>query len=412
MAYWWLFFNFCSIAVLAFYSMLEMASVSFNKVRLQYYVNKGVKSAIWLYYLLLTPSRLFGTTLIGVNVALVIGSECAREFHRAIGLDPNLAPLSQVLLVIIFGELAPMFAARNYPEHVAMLGTPIVYFSSKILAPFIWVLEKICSLTMKILGDTQTSSNIFLSQEELLKILEEQDDDIYYESEYEDVNVIAANIFQLRSKTIEQVMKPLQLISMLPSNATVVQMHNLMLKTDEEYIPIYHKNHQNIIAIVHPRDLLRAHDSKRVRDFGTPPWFITQNSSLLEILRQFRINNEDAGIILDEEGNAIGMVTLDIVLDEVFGKSSGQSMRAEKDNPQLILKNRTFSGSIPVRDFNKELGVVLDCDANLTLSELIANTLGHTPEYDDMVVVGNFEITVTEATLLGARTVKVSTIQR
>lgn len=354
--------------------MVEMAIVSFNKVRLQYYVNKSIRSAIWLQYLLLSPSRLFGTTLIGVNVALVVGSECAREFHRAIGLDPNLAPLSQVLLVIIFGELAPMFAARNYPEHVAMLGAPIIYFSSKLFAPIIWVLEKICALTMIILGDRETRSNIFLSQEELLKLLEEQDDDIYYESEYEDVNVIAANIFQLRSKTIEQIMKPLHSILMLPSNATVVQMSNLMHKTDEEYIPIYHHNYHNIITIVHPRDLLRAQDSKRVRDFGCPPWFITQNSTLLEILRQFRINNEDVGIVLNKEGNAIGMITLDIVLEEIFGKSPIQCMRAEKDNPQLIIKNRTFPGSMTVEEFNKELDIILDNDKSLTLSELIGNS--------------------------------------
>lgn len=409
---WWLFFNFCSIAILAFYSMLEMACVSFNKVRLQYYVNQRIKSAIWLHYLLLTPSRLFGTTLIGVNVALVVGSECAREFHSALGLDPNFAPFSQVVLVIIFGELAPMFAARNYPEHVAMLGASLLYFSSKLLAPLIWVLSFISSMTLKLFGDRLSSSNTFLSQEELLKILEEQEDDIYYENEYEDVNVIAANIFQLRGKTIEQIMRPLQEVPMLPSNATVVQMTNLMLKTDEEFIPLYHKQHQNVIGIIHPRDLLRAPETKRVRDFSRSPWFITQNNSLFEILKQFRLNNENIGIVIDKEGNAIGTITLDVVLEEIFGKSPQQSLRTDKENTQLILKNRSFPGSLLVREFNRELNVKLSSDENQTFSDLIANILGHTPEVGDLVVVGSFEITVTEANLLGAKVVQVSSLQR
>ena len=69
-AIYWFIFNIFSIIVLAFYSMMEMACVSFNKIRLQYYVSKEYKPAIWLNYLLQHPSRLFGTTLIGVNIAL------------------------------------------------------------------------------------------------------------------------------------------------------------------------------------------------------------------------------------------------------------------------------------------------------------------------------------------------------
>ena len=120
----WLLFNILSIVFLAFFSMAEMACISFNKIRMQFYVAQGSKRAKWLYALMQNPSRLFGTTLIGVNIATFVGSECARQFHSAIGLDPDLAPLSQVIIVIIFGELAPQFAARSYPENVAMLGAP------------------------------------------------------------------------------------------------------------------------------------------------------------------------------------------------------------------------------------------------------------------------------------------------
>ncbi len=116
--------NFLSIIMLAFYSMTEMACVSFNKVRLQYYVSKGMKRAIWLNALLQHPSRLFGTTLIGVNIAMFFGSEFSRQFYSSIGLNPDWSPLTQVILVVIFGELAPMFAARRYPEHVSILGIP------------------------------------------------------------------------------------------------------------------------------------------------------------------------------------------------------------------------------------------------------------------------------------------------
>ena len=121
----------------AFFSMMEMSCVSFNKVRLQYYVSKGNIRAKWISELLNSPAKLFGTTLIGVNAALQFGSECARQFYQSLGLSPDWAALSQIFLVLILAELAPMFAARRYAEHVCMLGIPIIYVFSKVMVPLI-----------------------------------------------------------------------------------------------------------------------------------------------------------------------------------------------------------------------------------------------------------------------------------
>jgi len=84
------------------FSMLEMAAVSFNKVRLQYFVSLGNRRAIWLMRLLQNPTLLFGTTLICVNTAMQFGSECSRRFYMALDLSPDLAPLSQIILVLLF----------------------------------------------------------------------------------------------------------------------------------------------------------------------------------------------------------------------------------------------------------------------------------------------------------------------
>lgn len=92
----WRFFLFLiilSLIVEGFFSMMEMACVSFNKVRLHYYVTKGNHKAKWISFLLSRPTRLFGTTLIGVNIALEFGSECARRFYMSLGLSPDWAPI-------------------------------------------------------------------------------------------------------------------------------------------------------------------------------------------------------------------------------------------------------------------------------------------------------------------------------
>lgn len=409
-AIYWLIFNLLSIMVLAFYSMLEMACVSFNKIRLQYYVSKGNKQAIWLNYLLQHPSRLFGTTLIGVNIALVIGSECAREFYSAIGLAPDLAPLTQVILVVIFGELAPMFAARRYPEHVALLGMPLLYASAKLMTPILWVLGWISKIANMIAGGNEDEGNIYLTQEELQKILEETDE-TSGDSESAEFSAITANIFTLRGKDVRQVMQPLSTTTALQSNATIEQMEHLLQKTGGDFVPLYHRDISNIVGIVYPRDALRASEHKRVREYAWSPWFVTETTTMMQILKQFRTNNENVAFILNPQGKSIGLVTLSDVLGEIFGKMSyAFTHETQSHLKKLMLIEKTFPGDLTVGEFYAQYQVRLDQDPSITLAELMEARLGRQPEKGDSIFIAPLELTVKEATLREIKTISISTV--
>lgn len=399
----WFLFNLISIAFLAFYSMMEMACVSFNKVKLQYYVSQRDRRALYLQNLLLNPAKLFGTTLIGVNLAMVIGSECAREFYRSIGLSPDLAPLTQVMIVVIFGELAPMFAARSHAEHVGMLGSTLLYASAKLMTPLLWCVKGLTKLCQLVIGGREENANIFLSQDELQKIIEEQEEPVS-EGAGDDFNVIAANIFTVRKKTARQIMTPINAVSMLPSNATISQVHNLLLKHDVDFVPIYHQQRSNIVGIALPRDLIRPPESKRVREYARQPWFVTQSTPVTQILRQFRRNNQSVAVILDEKGQAEGIVDLDSVLEEIFGKSS---LSISKLPVPLKVIERTFPASKTVGEFNEQFGVVLDERAEMTLGDLMMEELHHKPQIGDRITHGSFELIIKEASLLEIKSITI-----
>lgn len=401
----WLLFNFLSIIALSFYSMMEMACVSFNKVRLQYYVSRGIKQAIWLNYLLLHPSRLFGTTLIGVNLALVIGSECSREFHQTIGLSPELAPFSQVILIVIFGELAPMFAARKFPEHVAMLGAFLLYASAKLMTPFLWLLLGVSSLCDYFFGGKKTDEKIFLNQEELFKILEEKDEDKPSGSESEEFNAVATNIIALHKKNAKQIMSPIHSVPMISSTVTILHASHLLKKTKVSYLPVYHQKKNNIIGIVFPRNLIRASDQKRARDFISAPWFITENTKVEQILKQFRHNNARVAIVINTQGHAVGILNLDDIVEEIFGNV----LHKVKKNERELFIARTFPGDLNVGKFNKQYNVTLDLREALSLSELILEILGHHPEVGESIYLEPFEITVEEVSLLEIKSIFIST---
>jgi putative hemolysin len=402
-ALWWLFFNLLSIVILAFYSMMEMACVSFNKVRLNYYVSKGNHRAIWLNDLLHNSFRLFGTTLIGVNVAMFAGSECSREFHTAIGINPDWAPLSQVVLVVIFGELAPMFAARHYAEHVAMLGIPLLYFSARAMAPLIWVTGLITQLSNLLFGHKKSGTEMFLSQEELQTILEEHSEE--GGGEKEEFNQVTTQIFQLRHKEAYQVDTPIQDIPRLSSNATVGEMRHILKHVDHNYVAVYYRDIRNIVGIAFPRDLVRIPDSRRIRDYARPPWFVTQHTKIAQILHQFKQNNQSVAVMLDKHGKALGVITLDDLLREIFGE---EEYSPEEKKRHLFIA-RTFPGTMLVKEFNQEFGVILHTKDEQTLSELFERELGHHPDEGESVIVGPFELTAKETSLLEVISITINT---
>lgn len=409
----WKFFLLMILACLAtqgFFAMLEMACVSFNKVRLQYYVSRQNKRAVWLSFLLHNPALLFGTTLIGVNTSLIIGSECARRFYDSVGLSPDLAPLSQIILVLIFAEIAPMFAGRRYAEHVAMLGIPVVFFFSIVLRPVIWALDLLCRLINRLIGKPLTSG-AYLSREELQNVIEEKDEAISTEPSKRQFNTVVANIFTLKNKTAKDVMLPLTYIPLVPSFCTVKEMRDIVKDRHAPFLPIYHRNPQNIVAIAFPRDLLRLSANKKIKDHSRPPWFITESVSILQILKQFRRNNQSLAIVLNDKGLATGILTLDEIIDEIFGRSD-EWMAYEEMVPRAyhIVIDRTFESDMRLDDFNKQFNVRLSYQDAETLEELMTLALGHPPSKGESVRIDQFELTVEEASILGAKMIEVRTV--
>lgn len=314
--FWFLITLFC-IAIQGFYSMQEMAAVSFNRIRLGYYVSKKIKRAIWLQYLLARPSRLFGTIMLGVNIALQVGSQSAREFYQALNLDPDFAPLTQIFLVVIFAELAPLFAAIRFSEHVIMLGIPIVYATYWVFAPLVWLISQFTNIVQKLIGQKREALDAFLSRDELQKVLEEHANEF---------NVVVSNIFSLQNKTALHIMTPISQVPLIRSQATVGELTKKVRDSGQFFIPLYSKIKSNIVAIAFVRDLVRLSDNRSVREYSRSPWFITSSSKLMHILSQFRNNQQTVAIVLDPEGSAVGIVTLEAIFEEIFGeKNSSQT---------------------------------------------------------------------------------------
>ncbi|MCX6988421.1 MAG: hemolysin family protein [Chlamydiae bacterium] len=407
---WFLFLMISCLVIQGFFAMLEMACVSCNKVRLQYYVSKGYRRAIWLSYLLKHPALMFGTSLVMVNASLLIGSECSRRFYDSLGVSTAWSPLTQVFLVLVFAEISPMFAGRYYAEDAAKIGVPILYVCAMILKPFIWLLDLLCRSINKLFGSS-SETGLYLSREELQNMIQDREENVFFSEEKEGFNSVVSNIFSLKNQTAKEIMALVDTVQMIPLSSSIDDLRVLLSEKYCPYIPLFKKDRKNIVSIAYPRDLLRLSGSVKVKDHARSPWFITEGNSILQILKQFRKNNKSIAVVLNDLGHAVGILTLDDIIDAIFGKcddwlSTGDIM----PRAHHVVVDRTFSGDMKVKEFNEAFKVHLAYKGAETLAEVIIAALGHAPAREESVKIDQFELTVEEVTLLHIKTVSVRTV--
>ncbi len=398
----WLYFlafTLLAVFVQGLFSLFEMACISFNRVRLHYYASQNKRRAIWLTELIEHPAKLFGTTLIGVNTALQVGSECARRFYESINIDPDFAPLTQILIVVLFGELIPLFSARRHPEPIAMALAPLMIFLSRILTPLIWAFSMMAK-GMQLLVKKPAAASLYLSREEVQKAFEDD------EENQDEFTALISRVFRLKNSAARQSIAPILPGQLLASNASLEDVrHQLSIR----YVPfflIYHRDVQNIVAIADLRDLLRLDQKRKILDVAKPPWFVTLDASLLQILDQFRRNSQSVAVVLDSGGQAVGVLTFDQIIDAVFGP---QAMLTGGEKGKLHVE-RTVVGTMTIEEFNQEFQAQFPFEEGDTISDMLVSSLLHHPVKGESVEIGDYAFTVIEPSLRGARVVSVKTV--
>jgi CBS domain containing-hemolysin-like protein len=386
----------------AFFAMMEMAIVSFNRVRLQYYLVRGSKKAKWISRMLLDPTRLFATTLVGVNAALQIGSECSRRFYASNGLDPDLAPVTQILLVLLFAELAPLFAARRHPESVAMLGIGPLYLLSYLMRPLTWFLGKLLEL-IDFFFKKESGHVPFISKEELQKAIEALDEK-HAVSEKEEFNHLINAIFSLKSRTPRDFMTPIDEVEMIPTGTRIKDIKRLIRDKNIEHLPVYYHQRHTIVGIISTRNLLKASDDARCDLYMQDGWFVAENESVFKVIEGFRKNGQPIAIVVDATGLSVGVVHLDQILQAMFLSEKELGPHGH------IMIDRSFDLYAEIDKVNAQFDLDLPKEYGETLIEFMEEVLKRRPHSSESIRFKNLELIYKEGDFLGDARVHIRTI--
>lgn len=292
------------------------------------------------------------------------------------------------ILHIVFGELAPKSLAIQYPTVTTMrLAIPLRFFYY-LFRPFIFILNGFANTILRLLGIRAVREQVHSEEELKLIIAESEEGGAIDQSERE----LIQNVFDFDNRIVRQVMVPRMKISGMNVSTTMDEAMKIVLKEGYSRYPIYEGSVDEIIGIVHSKDIVANHfekSPKTLRDILRPAFYITEGKTIDTLLREFQKKKVQMAVVISEFGGTRGIVTLEDILEELVGE-----IQDEHDQEQQLvttLPDGTFQvqARSSLHDINKALEVPFpESDDYETLAGLILNHRSDLHEGDKFALEG------------------------
>ncbi len=353
--------------------MSEIALISSRKTKLEIASKNGDRRAAAALELSNSPNRFLSTVQIGITLisiltgifsgnTLTIGIQ---DFLTGLGLELKYADNIAVGLVVVIigfvqlvlGELVPKRIGMSNPEAIAKTMAAPMNVLSTITSPFIWLLTKCSDLIINVLGIEISDSSV--TEEEIKSMIQEGTtggaiDEIEQE--------IVQNVFHLGDRKITSLMTNRSDLTYLDLEDSVEENTAKIIETKHSVYPICKDGIDNISGLLYIKDLLGKDlgtELKHLDDLGKEPLFIPENNQAYQALEKFREERIHMGIILDEYGSVMGIITLNDILDALVGDIS---MDDEFEYDVFEREDGSFlvDASLPFDDFLNKFDVVIN----------------------------------------------------
>ncbi|TDR18410.1 HlyC/CorC family transporter [Marinicella litoralis] len=390
----------CFLLVLsAFFSSSETALMSLNRLKLKN-DSKNKKGAYLARKLLEKPDRLIGLILIGNNFINIAATALTTVVAIKIAGDKGVAYGTAILTfaILIFSEVTPKTYAALHPERIGYFAAFVLTPLLKLLYPVVWATNLLTNGLLRLMGVPKSIAQEALSREELKTLVIENDmlnPDVHQK--------MMINVMDLDHIRIEDVMVPRNEIQGINLNDDWSVIEKQLVNTYLTRLPVYVDNIDQVIGILHIRTILtmlknQSLNNEKLRKILRKPYFVPESASLSAQLREFQNKERRMGLVVDEYGDLVGLVTLDDILEEIVGKFTsepgdrGLKIIQKSENEYLV------KGRIAVRSLNRRLQWKLPTEEATTINGLITEYLQDLPTKDLAVSINNYRMTILEIT--------------
>ncbi|MFL5401347.1 MAG: hemolysin family protein [Gemmatimonadales bacterium] len=410
--------RFLAVVVLvvanAFFVAAEFALVSARRTRIEAMVRQGdrkakaVRAAQQDLYRQLSAAQL-GITVASILLGFVAEDTVAYFFRNWLASLPSwLAFLGRAgvasvialslisFLHVVFGEQAPKAVAITHPEAVSRwVATPLLVFSW-ITRPATGLLNSSANWLIRLMGIKGTSPELerIHSPEEIRMLVEQSEEGGSLQQE--DARLLEG-VFEFSEKTAQEVMTPRTQIAALDADLTVEAAADQVAITGRSRYPAYTDSLDEIIGVVHAKDILgalRSRPGQTIRTIMRPPLFVPGTREVEDVLADMKRLKTHLAIVLDEYGGTAGLVTMEDLLEEIVGPIYDEHDPQDGVGPSDGAPR--IDGSMPISEFNTQFDAALDDTDYTTIGGYIFGQLGRLPRVGDRVTVGPLTFEVVE----------------
>jgi Mg2+/Co2+ transporter CorB len=372
----------------AFFSGSETGLTAFSREKM-FGLSKqgkvGAKKALYLYEHKesLLSTFLLGNTLVNAASASFATLLALQLFGEG---GVAIATVAITLLVLIFGEVLPKTFAIQHPEKVAMRVASPMSFFLKLFHPITSFVNFIITILMRLLG-LHGSHEIALSGSDMIRgAIELQHSEGGVEGHHK---YMLGAVLDLDEVVISDVMIHRKQLEMLDADLPVAEMLAQIQQSTHSRIPFWRNNPDNIIGLLHVRDVMSLALDKGVRNVSaqmvleklTPPWFVPETTPLREQLFAFRQQRKHFAHVVDEYGAFLGIITLEDIIEEIVGEIEDEydCTRTTGIEPHEQ-GGYTIDGTVTIRDINRHLDWNLPEDEASTIAGLVIHHARCIPE--------------------------------
>lgn len=398
------------IGLNAFFAASEIAFISLNDGKIEKQAKEGNKKARQIEKMLENPSKFLATIQIGITLAGFLSSAFASDtfanmlapiLNNAIPIGINIWEKISIILItiilsfftLIFGELVPKrFAMKNY-EKMAFFSIGIIRAISIITAPFVKFLTFMTNTISKLLGVGEKEEDIVTEEEIKMLVDQGEENGTIEEEEKELIN----NVFEFNDITVSEIMTHRTDIFAVDINMSAGELLEEIIKDDCKHsrIPVYDETIDEIKGILYVKDIIRHINKKtfKIKNIMKEAYFVSQNKLINELFKEFQKNKKQMAIIIDEYGGTAGLITMEDILEEIFGDIYDEYDEIEDEFEKIDDKTYIISGSMPIYDVNKLLESHIPEGDYDTLSGYIQELLGRIPNEEETPIIETEELT-------------------
>lgn len=399
-----------------FFVASEFALVSVRQTRMQQLANEGNKTAQIATKALKTLDRYIAATQLGITIASIglgwVGeATLAKLIHPLFDFLPyvsntiathSIATLIAFVLVtflhVVIGELMPKSIALQFPEKTTLIIARPLVGVANILSPFIFILNGFGNWMLKLMNIPSAQAHHSVHSEEELDMIIDESYKCGVLNETE--SFLLKNSLKFTDLTAKQVMVPRCNIVALSVDINQEEYAKIVLENQYTRYPVYSEKFDNIIGILHVKDLYSCklkNEEIQIKDILRPPLFVTETATTDSLLKDFKKNKTEIAVVIDEFGGVSGIVTLEDVLEEIFGEVQDEFDDEETNIKQVAENKYIANGLYRIEDFFEYFNLKQPSEFDVeTIGGYIQKLLCRLAKINDEVQIENLKLRVVE----------------